>query len=61
MLWNDLLYRYYPKVLFYPKSDKFLEYIGAIITNYSNFMGEFIIDNPDNPKKRKIFLLLKKD
>ena len=48
-------------IQFYPKSDKFLEYIGAIITNYSNFMGEFIIDNPDNPKKRKIFLLLKKD
>ena len=48
-------------IQFYPKSDKFLEYIGAIITDYSSFKGEFIIDNPDNPKKRKIFLLLKKD
>jgi 18S rRNA (guanine1575-N7)-methyltransferase len=46
---------------FYPKNNLILEEIGRIFTDYSNFSGNFIIDNPDNAKKRKIFLLLVKN
>ena len=34
--------------------------IGKIFNNTDQFNGNFIIDNPDNPKKRKIFLYLEK-
>jgi 18S rRNA (guanine1575-N7)-methyltransferase len=46
---------------FYPKNNLILEEITRIITDYSNLSGNFIIDNPDNAKKRKIFLLLVKN
>lgn len=46
---------------FYPKNKAIMESIGKIFNNIGNFKGNFIIDNPDNPKKRKIFLLLRKD
>ncbi len=47
-------------VQFYPKSTAIMDYIAEIVNNKTNFKGNFIIDNPNNPKKRKIFLLLKK-
>ena len=45
---------------FYPKNDVILKEIGKIFTQNTSLIGNFIIDNPKNPKKRKIFLLLKK-
>jgi hypothetical protein len=45
---------------FYPKNKEIMENIGKIITQNTAFQGNFIIDNPNNPKKRKIYLLLKK-
>ena len=47
-------------VQFYPKSTVIMDYIAEIVNNTTNFKGNFVIDNPNNPKKRKIFLLLKK-
>ena len=47
-------------VQFYPKSTIIMDYIADIVNSKTNFKGNFIIDNPNNPKKRKIFLLLKK-
>ncbi len=46
---------------FYPKNNEILEKIGKIFLNKTRFNGDFIIDNPNNPKKRRIFLLLEKD
>ena len=46
---------------FYPKSNDILENIKKIITENTSFDGNFIIDNPNNPKKRKIYLFLKKE
>ncbi|MFW9828302.1 MAG: class I SAM-dependent methyltransferase [Candidatus Thorarchaeota archaeon] len=46
---------------FYPKNDALIESIGKIITKNTNFKGNFVIDNPNSPKKRKIYLLLIKD
>ncbi len=45
---------------FYPKSDTSMHEIGKIFNSTGQFNGNFIIDNPDNPKKRKIFLYLEK-
>ncbi|MFX0019198.1 MAG: class I SAM-dependent methyltransferase [Promethearchaeota archaeon] len=45
---------------FYPKNTKIMEKVGNIFRDNTNFKGNFIIDNPNNPKKRKVFLLLKK-
>ena len=45
---------------FYPKSDTSMHEIGKIFNETGQFNGNFIIDNPDNPKKRKIFLYLEK-
>ncbi len=45
---------------FYPKNNAILDAIGNIIAENTKFMGNFIIDNPNNPKKRKIFLILEK-
>ena len=47
-------------VQFYPKSTIIMDYIAEIVNNKTKFKGNFIIDNPNNPKKRKIYLLLKK-
>ena len=47
-------------IQFYPKSTVIMDYISEIVNNKTSFKGNFIIDNPNNPKKRKIFLLLKK-
>ncbi|MFW9938359.1 MAG: class I SAM-dependent methyltransferase [Candidatus Thorarchaeota archaeon] len=47
-------------IQFYPKSKEILESLIKIILNSTNFKGNLIIDNPNNPKKRKIFLELKK-
>lgn len=44
----------------YPKSKAIMEDIGKIFTTNTDFIGNFVIDNPHNPKKRKIFLVLKK-
>lgn len=48
-------------IQFYPKSKKILEKIGVIIAENTAFYGNFIIDNPNNQKKRKIYLLLDKE
>ncbi|MGV9172918.1 MAG: class I SAM-dependent methyltransferase [Promethearchaeia archaeon] len=45
---------------FYPKSSKLMDNISSIIKKNSDFTGKYIIDNPDSPKKRKIYLILKK-
>ncbi len=45
---------------FYPKSDTSMHEIGRIFNNTGQFNGNFVIDNPENPKKRKIFLYLEK-
>ena len=45
---------------FYPRDKVLMETIGKIISDNTEFTGNFIIDNPNHPKKRKIFLLLKK-
>ncbi len=67
-LFIDLILSFY-KVLkfgskaifqFYPKNKIILEHMKNIINSNSNFKGGFIIDNPNNPKKRKIFLILEK-
>jgi len=47
-------------VQFYPKSTGIMDYIAEIVNSKTDFKGNFIIDNPDNPKKRKVYLLLKK-
>jgi hypothetical protein len=46
---------------FYPKSKTVLDDIGGMIAKKTKFKGNFIIDNPNSPKKRRIFLLLKKE
>ena len=46
-------------IQFYPKSYKLMQKVGKIFSTEGNFNGKFIIDNPDIPKKRKIYLLLK--
>lgn len=46
---------------FYPKDDFIMKSIGELISKHTSFEGNFIIDNPDNPVKRKIFLYLKKE
>ncbi|MBN1801883.1 MAG: class I SAM-dependent methyltransferase [Candidatus Lokiarchaeota archaeon] len=45
---------------FYPKSNNFLDELGRIIKQESSFNGTYVIDNPENPKKRKIYLFLEK-
>lgn len=46
---------------FYPRSNLIMESIGKIFTKHTDLIGNFIIDNPHNAKKRRIFLLLKKE
>ena len=48
-------------IQFYPKNKTLIENIGKIIAKNTDFNGNFIIDNPNNSKKRKIFLFLKKN
>jgi hypothetical protein len=38
-----------------------MDIIGKNMVENTKFNGNFVIDNPDNPKKRKIFLFLKKE
>lgn len=45
---------------FYPKNNLIMEAVGKIFAENTNLSGHFIIDNPDNPKKRRIFILLSK-
>ncbi len=47
-------------IQFYPQDNVVMENIGKIIRETTQFSGTFIIDNPNIPKKRKIFLLLEK-
>ena len=47
-------------IQFYPKNKSIIDILGKLITENTKFEGNFIIDNPSNPKKRKIFLLLEK-
>jgi 18S rRNA (guanine1575-N7)-methyltransferase len=46
---------------FYPKSKDVMDIIGKNMVKNTKFSGNFVIDNPDNPKKRKIFLFLKRE
>ena len=45
-------------IQFYPKNLTLLEEIGNIFVKHSPLDGGYIIDNQNNPKKRKIFLKL---
>ena len=45
---------------FYPKSKSIMDEIGKTIAHNTNLKGTYVIDNPNSPKKRKIFLFLKK-
>jgi 18S rRNA (guanine1575-N7)-methyltransferase len=45
---------------FYPKSDESMTELGRVIADQGQFEGTFIIDNPESPKKRKIFLYAEK-
>ena len=45
-------------IQFYPKNITILEEIGKIFVNNVPLEGGYIIDNQNNPKKRKIFLKL---
>ncbi|MFX0028455.1 MAG: class I SAM-dependent methyltransferase [Candidatus Hermodarchaeota archaeon] len=47
-------------IQFYPKNDVIMSSIGKILTENTEFIGNYVIDNPKNPKKRKIFLILEK-
>jgi len=47
-------------IQFYPKNDTIMKFIGKTIKETTQFSGTFIIDNHNNPKKRRIFLLLEK-
>ncbi|TFH28924.1 MAG: class I SAM-dependent methyltransferase, partial [Promethearchaeota archaeon] len=48
-------------IQFYPKSDKMMDELGHIFKLTGCFIGNFIIDNPYSPKKRRIFLFLEKN
>ncbi|MFX0105083.1 MAG: class I SAM-dependent methyltransferase [Candidatus Hodarchaeota archaeon] len=48
-------------IQFYPKNKEIMEAIGKLIIENTDFKGDFIIDNPNHQKKRKIFLLLNKE
>ncbi len=52
----------YGKVIiqFYPRSDDVMKEFGGIISDMNLFTGNFIIDNAETPKKRRIFLYLEK-
>ena len=47
-------------IQFYPKNDEIMSNIGKMIAEKTKFIGEYIIDNPQNPRKRRIFLVLEK-
>ncbi|MFX1278113.1 MAG: class I SAM-dependent methyltransferase [Promethearchaeota archaeon] len=47
-------------IQFYPKNDEIMDTIGKIVAENTNFEGQYIIDNPQNPRKRRIFLVLEK-
>ncbi|MFX1375836.1 MAG: class I SAM-dependent methyltransferase [Promethearchaeota archaeon] len=47
-------------IQFYPKSNAIIDAMGKLISKNTNFDKSYIIDNPKNPKKRKIYLVLKK-
>ena len=45
---------------FYPKTDDAMKELGAVFADSGYFEGNFIIDNIDSPKKRKVFLYLER-
>ena len=45
---------------FYPKNDMMMDLIGKMFIEHTSFRGGFMIDNPNSPKKRKIYLILNK-
>ena len=45
---------------FYPKNDMMMDLIGKMFIENTPFKGGFMIDNPNSPKKRKIYLILNK-
>ncbi|MFX1595925.1 MAG: hypothetical protein ACFFBK_07650, partial [Promethearchaeota archaeon] len=47
-------------IQFYPKSKEIMDKIAKTIIKSTDFSGNFIIDNPNSNKKRKIYLLLSK-
>lgn len=48
-------------IQFYPKNSLIMKRIGHLISDNTSFRGNFVIDNPEIPKKRKIFLILSKE
>lgn len=47
-------------IQFYPRSDEQMKELGAEFVDSSLFEGTFVIDNPESPRKRKIYLLATK-
>ncbi len=47
-------------IQFYPKSDEQMHKLGHKFKELDTFHGGFIVDNPQSPKKRKIYLTLTK-
>jgi 18S rRNA (guanine1575-N7)-methyltransferase len=48
-------------IQYYPKNEVNINNLRDIIKEFTPFKGHFVIDNPRNPKKRRVFLLLFKD
>jgi len=48
-------------IQFYPKNKEIMDKIAKTIVRNTGFNGNFIIDNPNSKKKRKIYLLLSKE
>ena len=48
-------------IQFYPKNSAIMEEIGTLVSANTKFEGNFVIDNPNSPKKRKIYLILHKN
>jgi len=45
---------------FYPRTDHILKEVKEVFATVENFQGQFVIDNPLSPKKRKIYLVVVK-
>ena len=46
---------------FYPKNHQIMKTLGNIFINNTSFKGHYVIDNPEIPKKRKMYLTLIKE
>ena len=47
-------------IQFYPRSDEQMKELGAEFIDSTLFEGTYVVDNPENPRKRKIYLVATK-